>query len=116
MSLLAAALIAATATAAADVDSRRQRLAALLTEHWERHLRANPLFATLIGDKRYNDRLDDYSEERVLADAESDRGFVARLEAIDTAGFPPAGGLHTTPTPRPPRENPESARLDERET
>src|SRR3954468_13571322 len=96
MALLAATLIAAAATADLAVDSRRQQLAAIVTEQWQRHLRQNPLFATLIGDKRYNQRLDDFSVERVLADAESDRGFAARLEAIDTAGFPPDEALDKT--------------------
>src|SRR3954469_10312405 len=111
MALLAAALIAATATA--DLDSRRQQLAAIVTEHWERHLRANPLFATLIGDKRYNDRLGDASEERVFADAESDRAFAARLEAIDTASFPPDEALDKTLLLRQLRDNLEAVRLKE---
>jgi len=113
MTLLAAALIAAAATPTADVDSRRQQLAAILNEHWERHLRQSPLFATLIGDKRYNDRLDDLSEQRVLADAESDRSFVKRLEAIDDAGFAPEEALNRTLLLRQLRENLETARFKE---
>jgi len=113
MTLLTAALIAAAAMATADVDPRRQQLAAILTEHWQRHLRQSPLFATLIGDKRYNDKVDDFSEERVLADVESDRGFVERLEAIDTAGFPPEEVLNRTLLLRQLRENLESARFRE---
>src|SRR3954471_11509798 len=113
MTFLAAALIAAAATAANDVEWRRQQLTAVLHEHWERHLRQNPLFATLIGDKRYNDRLDDFSEARVLADVESDRSFAGRLEAIDTAGFPPEEALNRTLLLRQLRENLETARFKE---
>ena len=113
MALLAAALIAAAAVETAAVDSRRQQLAAILTEHWQRHLRQNPLFATLIGDKRYNDRLDDFSEERVLADVESDRRIAERLEEIDVAGFPPDEALNRTLLLRQLRENLESARFRE---
>src|SRR6185436_14879280 len=113
MSFLVAALVAAAAIAADGVDSRREQLKAVLHEHWERHLRQNPLFATLIGDKRYNDKLDDFSEERVLADVESDRGFALRLEAIDTSGFPPEEALNRTLLLRQLRENLETARFRE---
>src|SRR4051812_35551289 len=111
MTLPVAALIAAAATA--GVDARRQQLAAIVSEHWERHLRQNPLFATLIGDKRYNDALGDFSEARVLADVESDRAFVARLEAIDTTDFPPGESLNKTLLLRQLQENLENARWKE---
>jgi len=89
---VAAILITTTASAAelsaADLDKRRKALSDLLQEQWEYTLRVNPEFASILGDRRYNDQSSDYSEAAVMRDLAASRKFLARLERIDTKGFP----------------------------
>jgi uncharacterized protein (DUF885 family) len=70
-----------------SLDSRRKALHDLLAEQWEYTLKTNPEYASILGDKRYNDQLEDVSMAAVLADLEMTRKFRARFEAIDTSGF-----------------------------
>src|SRR6266496_3979714 len=88
----AAILFASTASSnelsAADLDKRRKALADLLKEQWEYTLRTNPEFASILGDRRYNDQSSDVSEAAVKRDLAAARSFLARLEKIDTTGFP----------------------------
>jgi uncharacterized protein (DUF885 family) len=89
--LVATMLIPATMSAAnspADLESRRKALNDLLHEQWEYTLRTSPLYASILGDKRYNDQLDDFSQRAIDDNLEQSRRFLARFEAIDTAGFP----------------------------
>src|SRR5271154_7049220 len=70
------------------LDARRKALADLLAEQWEYTMRTQPIFATIVGDKRWNDQVGDFSEEAVLKNLQEARKFLARFEAIDTTGFP----------------------------
>ena len=47
----------------------------------------SPEFASELGDKRYNDRIDDYSVKAENAWLEREENFMMRLAAIDPAGF-----------------------------
>jgi uncharacterized protein (DUF885 family) len=89
--LLAAILFATTATAdelsGADLDKRRKALADLLKEQWEYTLRTSPEFASILGDRRYNDQLSDVSESGVKKDLAATKKFLQRLERIETTGF-----------------------------
>jgi uncharacterized protein (DUF885 family) len=76
------------ASGAASRDALRRTLRDLVSEHWERELRISPEYASILGDKRYNDRWSDYSEKAALDDLEVTRQHLARLAAIDPAGFP----------------------------
>ena len=84
--LLVTSLFAAGS--AADLESRRKALNDLLNEQWEYLLRTDPIYASILGDKRYNDKVHDLSQEAIEADLEQQRRFLARFEAIDTTGFP----------------------------
>ena len=89
--LALAMLIPATVAAAnppADLEARRKALNDLLHEQWEYTMRTNPIYASILGDKRYNDKLDDFSQHAIDDDLEQTRRFLARFEAIDTTGFP----------------------------
>ena len=44
-----------------SLESRRKAFNDLLAEQWEYTLRTSPEFASILGDKRYNDQLSDYS-------------------------------------------------------
>jgi uncharacterized protein (DUF885 family) len=54
-----------------------------IEEYWEFFLEQNPLFATYIGDHRYNDRLEDRSEESFTSQAAFYGKLLDRLKAID---------------------------------
>ena len=92
LSLLVAVLLAQPA--AQDLEARRQQLSGLLSEHWEQTMRTHPEYASMLGDKRYNDQLSDRSEKAILAEIEADRQFLARFEAVDTRGFPEQEALN----------------------
>lgn len=76
------------ANAGAPVQDRVRALHALLDEQWQYTLRTQPEFASILGDKRYNDRLSDYSQAAVDRDLAATRDFEQRFAAIDPAGFP----------------------------
>jgi uncharacterized protein (DUF885 family) len=60
---------------------------ALFDEQYESDLREFPERATDIGDYRYNDKLADYSLAAILRREKTNEAFLARLQAISTAGF-----------------------------
>jgi len=89
--LAVAMLIPATVAAAnppADLEARRKTLNDLLHEQWEYTMRTSPIYASILGDKRYNDKLDDFSQAAIDDNLERTRRFLSRFEAIDTTGFP----------------------------
>ncbi len=79
-----------------SVERRVQKLHELLNEQWEYTLRTNPEFASIIGDKRWNDKISDASLEAIRKNLAMTRDFLARFEAIDTTGFPQQEALNKT--------------------
>lgn len=69
---------------AAESDSPSTELRAIVEEYFEDSLELNPLQATFLGDRRYNDRLANYlgTEHRTASEA-LDREYLERIEAID---------------------------------
>ncbi len=61
--------------------------AALLEEAWQWQLEQSPVFASRLGDRRYNDRWTDLRPEAFEARREARADFLARLLAIDPAGL-----------------------------
>jgi len=51
-------------------------------------MRTQPEFASILGDKRYNDRSGDFSPDALKADSQRMRGFLQRAERIGTDRFP----------------------------
>ena len=89
--LLAAAILipaVVAANPAADLDARRKALNDLLHEQWEYTMRTSPIYASILGDKRYNDKLDDFSQAAIDDNLAQTKKFLERFEAIDTTGFP----------------------------
>jgi len=78
---------AAHAAPAADVSARVKALNELLAEQWEYQLKESPEFATILGDYRYNDKFSDLSLAHAQQQKKDAQAFIARFEAIDTAGF-----------------------------
>jgi len=80
----------ASSVFAQDLKPIADRLAtqnALFEEQYQTDLRNFPERATAYGDYRYNDKLAEYSLGAILQRHQSDEGFLARLEAIPSAGF-----------------------------
>src|SRR3984893_9619907 len=84
------------ATPQTELETRRKALNDLLAESWEYTLRTNPTFASILGDKRWNDKLDDFSQKAIDGDLEQSRKFLVRFQAIDTTGFPEQEVLNQT--------------------
>ncbi|WP_287128076.1 DUF885 family protein [Candidatus Cyanaurora vandensis] len=77
-----------TTTVSPAVQERVQKLNSLLAEQWEHTLRTSPEFASILGDKRYNDQLSDFSQAMIERDIQQDRVFLTQFEALDPTGFP----------------------------
>jgi uncharacterized protein (DUF885 family) len=71
-----------------SVEQRVKQLHDLLNEQWEYTLRTSPEFASILGDKRYNDKLSDLSQAAIDKDLKQTGVFLKQFEAIDTTGFP----------------------------
>ncbi|HBB86691.1 MAG TPA: DUF885 domain-containing protein [Blastocatellia bacterium] len=71
-----------------SVEQRVKKLHDLLNDQWEYTLRTSPEFASIVGDKRYNDKLSDFSQAAIDKDLRQTRVFLKQFEAIDTTGFP----------------------------
>jgi uncharacterized protein (DUF885 family) len=78
------------------VAERRQQLSALLAEQWDYVMRTNPEWASILGDKRFNDKSSDVSEKAVYTDIDQRKKFLKRFEAIDTNGFTEQETLNKT--------------------
>lgn len=84
--LAAAAVLLPVPAASAPADDLKQ----VLADHWDWYLRNNPLTATQVGERRYDDQLGDFSlaaQDRQAAEAAV---FVERLDGIADAGLSPA--------------------------
>jgi uncharacterized protein (DUF885 family) len=98
---------------AASVATRSKALSSLLTEIWEDTLKHSPETASVLGDKRYDDRLTDYSITEVNASLARSAGFIQRLGAIDTTGLPDQERLSSELMLRSLIEAQESSRFKE---
>ena len=106
-------VLAFAAPAAQSVDQRRKQLNNLLDEQWEYTMRTNPEYASILGDKRYNDKLSDQSYDAVLRDIDQQKKFLAAFEAVDTTGFPEQEKLNRDIMVRNLREGLEAVRFKE---
>jgi len=75
-------------------ENESAALHALFHDEWEAHLEFDPFFATVTGDRRYNDRLPEASEARYAREAQSLHSFLSRLSQIDCAGLSEADRLN----------------------
>lgn len=86
--LLFSLMLGAAHAEAPDLAARRDALNQLIKEQWEYSMKNSPEWASLLGDKRYNDKWSDFSQAGIEADLKKSADFLKRFEAIDTAGFP----------------------------
>ncbi|MBO0722547.1 MAG: DUF885 family protein, partial [Blastocatellia bacterium] len=101
----------ASAEQSESVEMRIKKLHELLNEQWEYTLRTQPEFASVLGDKRYNDRLSDFSQDAIERDIKETGVFLKKFEAIDTAGFPEQERLNRDLMVRNLRERLEGVRF-----
>src|SRR5579863_1800984 len=86
--LLVAASQFAFPQAPGPVGSRLAEQNALFDESWQANLKMSPMLATAVGDYRYNDQLGDYSLAGTATRHSRELADLARIKAIDPAGFP----------------------------
>ncbi|MYN06083.1 DUF885 domain-containing protein [Pseudoduganella aquatica] len=98
-------------TPAPDLEARRAALNSLIKEQWEYSMRNSPEWASLLGDKRYNDKWSDFSQAGIDADAKATLEFLKRFEAVDSSGFPLQEKLNHELMLRQLRESAEAARF-----
>ena len=67
---------------------------ALLDEAWEWQLRENPMMASGLGDRRYNDQWTDNSLAAIKRRQDETREFLRRTYAIDRSGLSEADRLN----------------------
>lgn len=101
----------ASGDVATEMETRRTTLTNLITEQWEYTLRTSPEMASMLGDKRYNDRLSDLSQQAIDADLSVTRAFLRRFEAIDISGLSPQEQLNQQLMVRSLRESLDGARF-----
>lgn len=80
------ATLAAIAPLAVHADPAAD-FADLLDDAWEWELRENPVRASRLGDRRYNDRWGDLSFEAIERREQEQQAFLERLQAIDAAAL-----------------------------
>ena len=100
---------------ASNLDKRRHDLAKLIDEQWEYVLRSSPEYASILGDKRYNDQVSDVSLAGGRKDYATNKKFLARFEAIDTTGFSDQEKINKALMVRNLRDNIENFDLHEYE-
>jgi len=72
---------------AAAVEGNRKALNQIFEDYWQDGLAHAPEFASTLGDKRYNDRISDYSVKAYNEGLAREQALLMRLAAIDTAGL-----------------------------
>jgi len=75
------------ATAPQSLEDRRKELNRIFSEYWEDNLRHSPELASMLGDKRYNDQISDYSVRAFNDGLAREQVFLMRLAAVDNTGF-----------------------------
>ena len=70
-----------------SVEANRKALNDLFEEYWQAVMEHSPEYASVLGDKRYNDRISDYSVKAENAWLEREYSFLMRLAMIDPAGL-----------------------------
>src|ERR1700684_1513536 len=59
----------------------------IFKDYWEDNLKHSPEFASILGDKRYNDQVSDNSVKAYNESLAREQAFLMRLAAIDTTGL-----------------------------
>jgi uncharacterized protein (DUF885 family) len=101
----AALLLAIPMSTAHAQQTPQQRLRQVLADEWEWRLREFPMFATYVGDRRYNDRLGSVGLADQQRRLDATRGFLDRLRNIPRDSLPPADRVNYDIFERDKRED-----------
>ncbi len=80
---LLSAQLTSSAAAPTTPEDRTKALHALFHDYWEENLKRQPEFASTIGDKRYNDKISDYSVSAINDWLAVEQDFLMKLASID---------------------------------
>jgi uncharacterized protein (DUF885 family) len=78
----------AAAAGSGSVTARTAQLNRIFSDYWEDQLKHQPEFASVLGDKRYDDQLSDLSVAAINADLARGAAYIQRLSEVDTTGLP----------------------------
>ena len=81
------AQLKSSATGPTTPEERTKALHALFHDYWEENLKREPEFASMIGDKRYNDQISDYSVKAINDWLAVEQDFLMKLAAVDSTGL-----------------------------
>jgi uncharacterized protein (DUF885 family) len=81
------AQLKSSATAPMTPEDRTRALHALFHDYWEANLKRQPEFASTIGDKRYNDKVSNYSVSAINDWLAAEQDYLMKLATIDPAGL-----------------------------
>jgi uncharacterized protein (DUF885 family) len=109
----ASSATAAPASPTTSLEDRRKALNDVFHDYWEDRLKHDPEFASVIGDLRYNDQIDDYSVAAVNDKLAREQRFLLRLAAIDPTGFTNQEKISQDLLVRDLEENQEAAEFKE---
>ena len=71
----------------ASVEDRRKALNALFQQYWDDQMEYAPEFASVIGDKRFNDKIQDRSAKAFNEAVAREGALLLKLAAIDPSGL-----------------------------
>lgn len=87
---LTVALVTRAPAAMPQDNPQVQRLHQLFEREWDRQMRASPVRASSLGDRRFNDRWPDLSLDAIERRHRADEQALAELVKIDRASLPPS--------------------------
>jgi uncharacterized protein (DUF885 family) len=87
-------MITAVFLAEASPMTESQKLKTFFEEEWEYGLKENPIFASYIGDFRYNDQIGDFSLESIKRQQQHQVDALKRLQSIDRSQLQVADQLN----------------------
>lgn len=68
-------------------EARRAQLEKLLSSHWEEQMKENPEWASMLGDKRYNDKLSDFSQAKIDQGMRDNQLWLKKFKALNVEGL-----------------------------
>ncbi|MFQ6032759.1 MAG: DUF885 domain-containing protein, partial [Candidatus Zixiibacteriota bacterium] len=85
--LMLSCLVWLTLSTCVRKGAEDQKFKVLVDEFLDGYFKAHPVWATYIGEHKYDGLLDDYSQEAIQAELNRLRSFLERMKTIDTTGL-----------------------------
>ena len=95
LALFVSLLLLVGVTIGADAPNpEEEKLNAFFQEQWDWDMKESPVTATLNGDYRFNDQLDDYSLAAVKREQQHKQESLKKLESFNRSSLSPSGQLN----------------------